>query len=315
MRETHEEGPRGDGEGEPARASGPLADGASGGTSTPAGGAWIEEAVLLAEVARARDAGLYKDARSVIRWAFELLGGRLMMTTSFQKSGMIILHLVKEVAPSIPVYFLDTGFHFAESLEFAQRIKDIWGIRLILQRPRLFGDDFHAIHGKLHERDPELCCQLNKVEPQRELLERYQGWIAGVRRDQAATRAGAESLEVLEGGKLKVQPLAYWERSEVDAYLQEHEIPTHPLFERGYTSIGCAPCTLPNNDPLNERAGRWIGKAKVECGLHTFWKARGKLPAGTERTAGDTPREAAGDPPSASTPEAPAPTEGGPPGR
>jgi len=127
-------------------------------------------------------------------------------------------------------------------------------------------------HGKLYERDPDLCCQLNKVDPQAELLERYQGWITGVRRDQADTRARAESLEILEGGILRVQPLAAWARSDVEAYLRAYGIAVHPLFAQGYTSIGCQPCTRPCRDPANERAGRWAGKAKTECGLHTFWK-------------------------------------------
>ncbi|HVR76002.1 MAG TPA: phosphoadenylyl-sulfate reductase [Planctomycetota bacterium] len=250
----------------------------------------LDAAALVAAVESARALELHRDPHRVIRWAHEVLGDGLMMTTSFQKSGMAILHMVRDIAPRLPVYFIDTGFHFAKSLEFAEQIRREWGINLILQRPGLFGEAFHVRYGKLHERNPELCCQLNKVEPQRELLERYQGWIAGVRRDQSATRAAVDSLEVLEGAKLKVQPLAYWERSQVDAYLAEHRIPVHPLFAEGYTSIGCAPCTQPNTDLLNERAGRWIGKAKTECGLHTFWKVVGKN--GTEPGAdAERPRE------------------------
>lgn len=233
----------------------------------------LDEPTLFREVESARAHGLDRDARQIIRWAYDLLGDRLMMTTSFQKSGMIILHLVREVAPNVPVYFLDTGFHFTETLAFAERIRQEWKVNVLRQRPALFGEAFRARHGNLYERDPDLCCHLNKVEPQRELLERHQGWITGVRRDQAPTRAAAETLEILEGAKLKVQPLAHWTRDRVDAYLVEHDIPLHPLFSEGYPSISCAPCTRPCADPGNERAGRWAGKAKTECGLHTFWKS------------------------------------------
>jgi phosphoadenosine phosphosulfate reductase len=236
----------------------------------------IDEAALTNEVEDARRRGIDRDARQVIRWAHDLLGDGLMMTTSFQKSGMIILHLVRDIVPDLPVFFLDTGFHFQETLDFAERIRRDWSINLILQRPKLFGEAFHAQHGKLYEKNPDLCCHLNKVEPQKELLEKYQGWIAGVRRDQATTRGTAESLEILEGAKLKVQPLARWSRPEVDEYLKSNAIPMHPLFDLGYPSIGCQPCTQPCNDPSNERAGRWMGKAKTECGLHTFWKKAGK---------------------------------------
>src|SRR5262245_47309020 len=233
----------------------------------------LDEPTLLHEVEAVLANGIDRDARRLIRWAHGLLGDRLMMTTSFQKSGMVILHLVRDVAPDLPVYFLDTGFHFTETLEFAERIRREWQVNVIRQRPALSGDAFRARHGNLYERDPDLCCHLNKVEPQRELLERYQGWITGVRRDQAATREAAETLEILEGAKLKVQPLAHWTRERVEAYLRKHDIPLHPLFARGYPSIGCAPCTRPCADAGNERAGRWAGTGKTECGLHTFWKA------------------------------------------
>src|SRR5437016_5156714 len=136
-----------------------------------------------------------------------------------------LARMARQVAPDLPVYLLDTGFHFAETLAFAERIRREWGINLILQRPKLFGEAFRAEHGALYERDSDRCCHLNKVEPQRELLERYQGWITGVRRDQAETRKGAETLELLEGEKLKVQPLARWTRPDVEAYIRDHAIP------------------------------------------------------------------------------------------
>jgi len=242
----------------------------------------IDQDVLSREVDSARARGIDKDARKLIQWAHDLLGDGLMMTTSFQKSGMIMLHMVKDLVPHLPVYFLNTGFHFKESLEFAERIRREWNVNVVLKKPKLFGEAFAAEHGKLYETNPDLCCHLNKVEPQRELLEKYQGWIAEVRRDQSTAGSGAERIEVLEGAKLKVQPLANWPRARVQAYLQEHKVPVHPLFDQGFPSIGCEPCTQPCHDPSNERAGRWMGKGKTECGLHTFWKKAGSETDGTK---------------------------------
>ena len=237
----------------------------------------LDPAFLESEVARVRASGIESDARAVMKWARALLGDGLMMSTSFQKGGMVLLHMVREIMPDLPVYFLDTGFHFPETLEFADRIKREWGIHLIAKTGALHGPAFTEKYGNLYETNANLCCHLNKVEPNNALLSEYQGWITAVRRDQSSTRAESEVLEVLDGPKLKVQPLAYWTREQVEAYLTEHKIPLHPLYTQGYTSIGCGPCTQPNADGSNERAGRWGGK-KVECGLHTFWKKRGGVP-------------------------------------
>lgn len=236
----------------------------------------VSAEALREAVHRARHSGADRDIPSLLQWAHELLGDGLMMSTAFGKSGMCILHLVKDLIPGLPVYFLDTGFHFRETLEYAETIRREWRVNLIAHRPKVYGVEFVRQFGeKLYETNPDLCCHKNKVEPFRELFGaegRYQGWITGVRRDQASTRAQADPLEVLEGGLLKVQPLALWTRERVEAYIEEHRIELHPLFAQGYTSIGCEPCTSRNSDSSDERAGRWAGKAKTECGLHTFWK-------------------------------------------
>jgi phosphoadenosine phosphosulfate reductase len=202
----------------------------------------------------------------VIGWAYHELGDQLMMTTSFQKSGMVILHMLRDLAPDVPVYFLDTGFHFRETLEFAERIRSQWHINLIVHRPRLFGEAFEALHGSLYERDADRCCELNKVEPQRELLARHQGWIAGVRRDQSETRGGAEVLELLEGGMLKVQPLALWSRADVESYIAAYRIPctrcsrtgTRASVARRARSLRRIPATR-EQDAGRERARRSAG--------------------------------------------------------
>lgn len=226
-------------------------------------------------VERARASGLDRDSERLMVWAYEQLGEDLMMSTAFGKSGMCLLYMIQKLALPIPVFFVDTGFHFPETIAFIETLRERWSIDLRRERPRLYGVDFIRKYGeRVYETDPDLCCQRNKVEPFAALLHRYEGWITGVRRDQSSTRATAEPIEILEGGKLKVQPLAYWTRDDVDAYLREHDVPLHPLFAKGYTSLGCAPCTMQNTDASNERAGRWAGKAKTECGLHTNWKKK-----------------------------------------
>lgn len=233
----------------------------------------LDRHTLESAAAEALARGVDRDPRELLRWAHGLLGDQLMMSTAFGKSGMVILHMVKDVAPDLPVYFIDTGFHFRETLDFVKTLENDLGLRIRVERPVLTLEQFNAEYGeKLYERDPDLCCHRNKVEPFARLLDRYQGWIAGIRRDQAATRAHAESLEILESNQLKVQPLVHWTRLMVERYLTENRVPLHPLFSRGYTSVGCEPCTRPAVDADDERSGRWAGTSKTECGLHLFRK-------------------------------------------
>ena len=250
---------------------------------------------LRHEADEARARGVDRQPADLMRWALDLLGSRLMMSTAFGKGGMCLLNMMREIAPGLPIYFLDTGFHFAETLQFVDTLREKWGIQLILKRPRLFGASFEKAHGaKLYETNPDLCCHLNKVEPFEEILKEYQGWITAVRRDQGSTRAQAESIEILEGGMIKIQPLVHWTRADVEEYIEKHDIPLHPLFSEGYTSIGCAPCTRPATDAGDERSGRWVGLAKRECGLHTSWKAR-KTGAGSTDGAPSPAKAPAGE--------------------
>jgi phosphoadenosine phosphosulfate reductase len=233
----------------------------------------LDRDLLEREAREALASGLEKDPPQILKFAHGLLGERLMMSTAFGKTGMVILHMVQELGLDIPVYFIDTGFHFQETMDYIGTLEQKWGITIQLQRPKVYGDEFKARFGeKLYESNPDLCCHKNKVEPFGELLDNYQGWITGIRRDQSPTRAHAEGLEVLETNQLKVQPLVLWTHKDCDAYLEKHSVPLHPLFAEGYPSIGCAPCTHPSSDPNNERSGRWAGKGKTECGLHLFRK-------------------------------------------
>jgi phosphoadenosine phosphosulfate reductase len=259
----------------------------------------IDATTLEPAVAKARDEGVDRDAERLLEWAFELFGEGLMMSTAFGKSGMCILHMAKDLCPGLPIYFLDTGFHFRETLDFLDTLRETWNVHIVAKRPKIFGIEFVRKFGeKLYETDPDLCCHNNKVEPFRELFGEdgaYQAWIAGVRRDQSSTRAQAEGIELMEGGLVKIQPLVYWTRDRVEEYLEEHKIPLHPLLSQGYPSVGCEPCTRPATDPNDERSGRWAGKAKTECGLHTFWKKKDS--EAEEKSRADVPTTAEEPPP------------------
>ena len=212
--------------------------------------------------------------REIVQWAADNIDD-LAVTTSFQSSGLVILHLMKQVRPDVPVLFLDTGFHFAETLEFRDRIAKSWGINVVELRGEHGSPKRQAeIYGPgLYRRNPDLCCTINKVQPLQHALAGYHGWLSGLRRDQSASRAAIPIVEVqtiLSGEEiLKINPLAHWSKEDVEAYVREHEIPTHPLLEKGYASIGCWPCTRPVASGEDERAGRWEGFEKSECGIHT----------------------------------------------
>ncbi|MFP5351338.1 MAG: phosphoadenylyl-sulfate reductase [Actinomycetota bacterium] len=216
----------------------------------------------------------------VLRWSAESID-RLAVATSFQASGLVILHKLRTIRGDLPVLFLDTGFHFTETLEFKQRITELWDLKVV---------DLHGPHGnvvkqaeiygpELYKRDPDACCAINKVKPLQAALEEYDAWISGLRRDQSPLRAETPLIEaqLLPSGNeiMKIHPLARWNKADVDAYIAEHSIPTHPLFERGYMSIGCWPCTRAVGANEQERDGRWSGLTKTECGIHSFGKPHG----------------------------------------
>lgn len=213
--------------------------------------------------------------REVLEWAAGSIES-LTVATSFQSSGLVILHMLRDIRPGLPALFLDTGFHFPETLEFKDRIVELFGLNLIELRgahgsreaqEEEFGPD-------LFRRDANHCCHINKVAPLQAALQNYDAWISGIRRDQSVWRQSTPIAEtqMLESGRpiLKIHPLATWSRSDVEDYVRENDIPTHPLYERGYRSIGCWPCTSPVVTSDDERGGRWAGLEKTECGIHTI---------------------------------------------
>ena len=214
-------------------------------------------------------------ARERLAFAVEHFGEGLLFTSSFGAGSGVLLHLWSEVARHLPVIFLDTGFLFDETLAYRDALSEQLGLKVEVVRPAVARDEFLREHGSnIYEFNPDLCCQHNKVDPLRPYLSRAKGWISGLRRDQSTARASTPILLPTEDGPVKVHPLATMTSPEAKDYLARHGIPEHPLVARRYLSIGCAPCTRAVAEGEDERAGRWAGKGKTECGIHTALRAR-----------------------------------------
>ena len=221
--------------------------------------------------------------QEVIRWALEDSGlTDIAIASSFQREDTVVMDMAVKVRQDVPILFLETGFHFAETLAFKEQLTERMGLNVldlvgdytVEQQAQKFGD-------KLWESDPKMCCELNKVIPLNRALRQLDGWVTGMRRDSAPTRANAPIVDQyeLEPGKtlVKFNAIAKWTSKDVVGYLKEHDLPHLPLYDLGYASIGCAPCTriiFPGED---ERAGRWAGAGKVECGIHTTETAKEEL--------------------------------------
>jgi phosphoadenosine phosphosulfate reductase len=192
-------------------------------------------------------------------------------TCSFQAEDMVVLHLLRERRPDIPVLFLETGYHFADVYRYRDAMTARYHLNLVNVMPRQTVSQQESEFGILYQSQPDRCCKLRKVEPLFAALENYDVWFTGLRRVQSPTRANLqiEDRFPLPSGKqlLKISPLAHWSDKDVWAFAREHEIPLLPLYEAGYTSIGCEPCTALPADPVNARSGRWAGR-KLECGIH-----------------------------------------------
>ena len=210
------------------------------------------------------------DAVGVLRQAAtDVLPGDLAIVSSFGADSAVLLHLVAQVDPSLPVYFLETGKHFEETLDYVETLKQHLGLLNV-----------HAIHpnpadiarfdptGALWETDPDSCCHIRKTEPLEPVTEQYAGWVTGRKRFQTKERGVLPHFELTSDDRIKVNPLAYFTDADVNAYKIAHALPEHPLFAMGYKSIGCAPCTSIVAEGEDPRAGRWRGLNKKECGIH-----------------------------------------------
>jgi phosphoadenosine phosphosulfate reductase len=207
----------------------------------------------------------------IIRWAVGRFGDRLTMATAFGPEGCLIIHWLATIAPATYVFNLDTGYQFPETLELRDRIARRYGIEVALEQPELSVDDYERTYGgPIYRTNPDRCCGDRKLAVVSRVLTGFDAWMSGIRRDQSPDRAAAPIVGWdHKFGVVKVSPLANWTKAKVwDAIVREN-VPYNPLHDRGYVSIGCLPCTRAVTSDEDERAGRWSGTAKTECGLHS----------------------------------------------
>ncbi|HEY6793604.1 MAG TPA: phosphoadenylyl-sulfate reductase [Kineosporiaceae bacterium] len=208
------------------------------------------------------------DPLTVLGWAGRAFGRDLAVTAAMGDT--VLAHLASRAVPGVHLLFVDTGYHFAETIGTVDAVAASYPVRLLTIRPRESVAEHEAARGLLHRTDPDACCALRKVAPLNNALRGYRAWATGLRRDESPTRAGTPTVAWDAGrGVLKLAPIATWTDDDVDTYLAEHpDVLLNPLLQAGYTSIGCAPCTRAARPGEDGRAGRWAGRAKTECGLH-----------------------------------------------
>jgi phosphoadenosine phosphosulfate reductase len=210
--------------------------------------------------------------RRTIEWAVDWFGPRLTMATAFGPEGCILLHLLAEIEPRVRVFNLDTGYLFPETLELRDRIAERYRIEVEMIRPETTVAEYEARHGgPLYVTNSDQCCYDRKIVPLRRALVGYDAWITAIRAEQSPDRAAAPIVGPDPKFSLvKINPLLRWTKRDVWAFIVTHKVPYNPLHDRGYPSIGCWPCTKAVAAGDDERAGRWAGQAKTECGLHSL---------------------------------------------
>ena len=214
---------------------------------------------------RLRDAS----PQEILAAAIERLGDRLALVSSFGAESAVLLHMLAQIKPDIPVLFLDTGMLFGQTLDYRKSLVAQLGLTDVRDlRPQYQDLATQDPSADLWRTNTDACCNIRKVLPLDRALDGFEGWITGRKRFQGGDRLRLQVVEPGAGGKLKFNPLANWNKQQLEAYAAEHELPPHPLVEFGYPSIGCWPCTQPVEDGQDERAGRWAGSQKTECGIH-----------------------------------------------
>jgi len=202
--------------------------------------------------------------------AYKAQGKRLFTTSSFQSHSLVLLHMLSRIDSSIPVYFINTGYHFPATVAFRDYIADLWQLNLVDLKslvPRNMQKD--GLGRLLFASDPDECCYLNKTQPMDQVLMRHDVWINGVRADQSAARKAMKVEQAAPHGAVRFHPMLQWTAKDIFAYRKEWKLPEHPLDAQGYQSIGCEPCTKRMDPAMTEREARWFGLNKTECGLHT----------------------------------------------
>ena len=232
----------------------------------------ITQVLCDEEIAAANKELVDASPQEILRWAVDQFHPRLTMATAFGAEGCCLIHMLAEIEPSVRIFNLETGYQFPETLELRERIKERYGIEVELRAPRATVAEYEADHGgPLYASRPDQCCHDRKIVPLRRAVAGYDAWISAIRRDQTVHRAAAGIVQWDSKFNLvKVNPLLRWSKSDVWDFIVKHEVPYNPLHDAGYPSIGCWPCTQPVRAGEDERAGRWAGTQKKECGLHVM---------------------------------------------
>lgn len=211
------------------------------------------------------------EPRDLLNWGLTTFGPETAVATGFGPTGIVLLHMVAKIRPRTAVFYLQTDLFFPETLVLRDKLAQRLDIEFVEVRPDLSLEEQRRQYGPdLWRHNPDLCCQLRKINPLRQFLSGKKAWITGLRRDQSSTRAQTELVAWDNVNHLlKLCPLAHWTRDDIWSYIRRHNLPYNQLHDQGYPSIGCQPCTHPAAlNAADERAGRWAGLAKTECGIH-----------------------------------------------
>ncbi len=214
-------------------------------------------------------------AQEILKLAFDRFGERIALACSFGKDSVTVLHLARQLCSQVPVIYVDTGLDFPETVAFKDNLVKEWNLNLKRFRPtRESVEHRNALDPDLNLSNPDLCCDLLKVEPTERSLRGLDAWIVGLRRDETEFRRNLQPFEEQEkfnGGTLvRVAPIYDWSEDDVWNYIRKNSVPYHPLYDKGYRSMGCMPCSQAGRWGRYERAGRWVGHDKQKCGIHTF---------------------------------------------
>ncbi|MCA9133786.1 MAG: phosphoadenylyl-sulfate reductase [Planctomycetales bacterium] len=262
----------GDGSGGGGKAgSGASGDAVDNGTGSARSGVLQASEALLQELAEASSGLEQATPQEILQWAVDRYAPKFTMATAFGPEGMTIIHMLAQIAPETPVFNLDTGYQFAETLELREEVKRRYGIEVELKKPELSVEQYELANGgPVYSRDPNRCCFDRKIKVLQQAAVGFNAWASAIRRDQSPDRATAPIVGWdKKFGLVKISPLANWTKKDVWGLIAAEEIPYNPLHDQGYTSVGCWPCTRSTLPGEDERAGRWSGFAKTECGLHT----------------------------------------------
>jgi phosphoadenosine phosphosulfate reductase len=237
----------------------------------------MKEEVMKNEVKTLQIAAETWNPERVLRWAFDTFGAAVAISSAFGVEGMAVIDIASRVRKDFRVFTLDTEFLFPETYNLMDQVERRYGIAIERVYPLISAEEQERVHGQaLWTRNPDQCCDLRKVEPLRRKLGELRAWVTSIRRDQTAERASAGKIEWDEKfGLVKINPIADWSSKQVWQYIREHDVPFNPLHERNYPSIGCTHCTRAVRPGEDERAGRWSGLSKTECGLHIIQPAAG----------------------------------------